>query len=110
MAGGALGVLVASWGVDALVGFLPGFGASTDLQIRPDRNVLLFTLAATMLTGLGIGLAPAWLARRVDIRDMLSAGGRTVAARRRSVQSAHRGAGRPVDGAGRGGHALRGHA
>ena len=44
MAGGALGVLAASWGVDALVAFLPGFGASTDLQIRPDRNVLLFGL------------------------------------------------------------------
>ena len=32
-----------------------------------------------MLTGLGIGLAPAWLAGKVDLRDMLSAGGRTVA-------------------------------
>ena len=79
MAGGALGVLAASWGVDVLVGFLPEFGAPIDLQIRPDRNVLLFSLGATMLTGLAIGLAPAWLARRVDIRNMLSAGGRTVA-------------------------------
>ena len=49
------------------------------LQIRPDRNVLLFSLAATMLTGLAIGLAPALLARRVDIRTMLAAGGRSVA-------------------------------
>lgn len=80
MAGGALGVLVASWGVDALVSFLPGFGTSTDLRIRPDRNVLLFTLAASTLTGLGIGLAPAWLAGKVDIRDMLSSGGRALAA------------------------------
>ena len=78
MAGGVLGVLVAAWGVDVLVGFLPEFGAATDLQVHPDRNVLLFSVAATMLAGLGIGLAPALLARRVDIRNMLSAGGRTA--------------------------------
>jgi predicted permease len=79
MLGGALGVLAASWGVEVLVGFLPGFGAPTAFQIHPDRNVLLFSAIATMLTGLSVGLAPAWLARRVDIRSMLSAGGRTVA-------------------------------
>ena len=78
MAGGALGVLAASWGVDVLVGFLPDVGASTHLEIGADRNVLLFGLCATLLTGLCIGLAPALLARRVDIRHMLSAGGRTV--------------------------------
>ena len=72
-------MLAASWGVDALVGFLPEFGAPIDLQVRPDRTVLLFSLAVTMLTGVAIGLAPAWLARRVDIRNMLSAAGRTVA-------------------------------
>ena len=72
-------MFAAFWAVDVLVGFLPDFGASTELQIHPDRNVLLFSLAATMLTGLGIGLAPALLARRVDIRAMLAAGGRSVA-------------------------------
>ena len=78
MAGGLLGVLAASWGVNVLVAFLPEFGAPIDLQIHPDRNVLLFSLIATMLTGFGIGVTPAWLARRVDIRNTLSAGGRTV--------------------------------
>ena len=65
IAGGALGLLVAWWGVDLLVGFLPEFGPPADLQFRPDGNVLLFTLAASMLTGLSIGLAPAWLAGKV---------------------------------------------
>ena len=78
MAGGALGVLAASWGVDVLVGFLPDVGVSAHLEIGADRTVLLFGLCATLLTGLCIGLAPALLARRVDIRNMLSAGGRTV--------------------------------
>ena len=42
-------------------------------------NVLLFTFAASTLTGVSIGLAPAWLAGKVDFREMLQAGGRTVA-------------------------------
>jgi predicted permease len=79
MAGGALGVLAASWGIDVLVGFLPGVGTATHLEIGPDRNVLLFGLCAMLVTGLCIGLAPALLARRVDLRSMLSASGRTVA-------------------------------
>jgi predicted permease len=76
IAGGAFGLLVAWWGVDLLIAFLPDVGPA-DLQIRPDMNVLLFTLAASILTGLGMGLAPAWLAGRVDIREML-AGKRTL--------------------------------
>jgi predicted permease len=78
-AGGALGILASSWAIDLLVGFLPDVGAPTELAIGPDRRVLLFGLCATLLTGLCIGLAPTLLARRIDIRNMLSAGGRTVA-------------------------------
>ena len=78
-AGGLVGLLAASWGVAAVAQVVPGSGAPTDLQIAADRNVLLFGLAATVLTGVAIGLAPVWLARRVDIRTMLSAGGRHVA-------------------------------
>ena len=77
-AGGVLGILAASWGIKVLIGFLPDAGAPTYLEIAPDRNVLLFGLCATFLTGLSIGLAPALLARRLDIRHMLSAGGRTA--------------------------------
>ena len=77
-AGGVLGIVAASGGIKALIGFLPDAGAPTYLEIAPDRNVLLFGLCATFLTGLSIGLAPALLARRLDIRHMLSAGGRTA--------------------------------
>ena len=77
-AGGVVGVLAASWGVAALARLVPDFGAPADLRIGVDRNVLLFGLAATAFTGVTIGLAPIWLARRVDIRTMLSIGGRHV--------------------------------
>jgi putative ABC transport system permease protein len=85
MAGGALGILVAWWGVDLLVAFLPDAGPA-DLQIRPDASVLLFTLGASILTGLGIGLAPVWLAGRIDFRGMLGAG-RSVGAGGRAFKA-----------------------
>ena len=76
LAGGALGLLVALWGIDVLVAFLPDFGIPTELHIRPDTTVLLFTLVASVLTGVSIGLAPVWLAGRIDLRDTLQSGGR----------------------------------
>jgi putative ABC transport system permease protein len=75
--GGALGVLVAWWGVDLLIGFLPDV-APGDLRIRPDTNMLVFTLTASTVTGLAIGIAPVWLAGKVDFRQMIG-GGHTAA-------------------------------
>jgi putative ABC transport system permease protein len=79
--GGGLGVLAAWWSVEALVGFLPGAGTTTHLEVPLDRNVLIFSLLVTVLTGIAVALAPAWIARGLDIRSMLSAGDRTVVAR-----------------------------
>ena len=44
IAGGLLGVVVAVWGVEALLHVLPEAGPSLDLRVDPDRNVLLFGL------------------------------------------------------------------
>ena len=77
LAGGVLGGLIATWGVDALVGLVPG-----DLpragEIGVDRWVLGFTVTASLATGLVFGLAPAWLASRVDLTVALQEGGRTL--------------------------------
>jgi predicted permease len=65
-AGGALGVLVAYVGGDALVRIIssgrpmPGWPAKLDIDAHPDLTVLLFTAGVAMLTGLLFGLAPAW--------------------------------------------------
>jgi predicted permease len=77
--GGVLGIIAAPWGINALIGLLPDASAPTHLDIGPDRNVLLFGLCATLVTGLCLGLAPALLARRVELQTMLSTSGRTVA-------------------------------
>jgi predicted permease len=80
--GGALGVLFAFWGKSALValtdrdtGFLPE-------KIDPSLNwrVLAFTLAASLLTGILFGLAPAWRATNLDLSTAIKQGRRSTGA------------------------------
>jgi putative ABC transport system permease protein len=58
VAGGALGLLVAAWGVDALPALLAERLPRAE-GIRVDSTVLLFALAATVLTAFCFGVAPA---------------------------------------------------
>ncbi|HYI93773.1 MAG TPA: ABC transporter permease [Bryobacteraceae bacterium] len=75
--GGALGLLLASWSVQALV-------ATTNLDIprleelRVDSNVLMFAFCITLLTGLVFGALPAWRLTRNDPQQALRAGSHTV--------------------------------
>jgi predicted permease len=78
-AGGVVGVILAVAGVRMVVGLLPDIGPSVDLPVGPDRTVMLFGLAATLLTGIAISLAPVALTRRIDVRRAVAAGGRGVA-------------------------------
>jgi putative ABC transport system permease protein len=63
--GGAAAVLVADWGLQALLSFVPHELPRT-AEVHLDRWALLFTFAIALLTGLGFGLVPAWLAVRAD--------------------------------------------
>ncbi|HEY9402034.1 MAG TPA: ABC transporter permease [Pyrinomonadaceae bacterium] len=78
--GGALGLLFAMWGIDALLAALP-----EDLPrllvagIGLDMPVLLFTLGVSILTGLLFGLAPALQASKSNLNETLKDGGRTSA-------------------------------
>jgi len=65
--GGALGLILAYWLVDAMMGFKPHIDIpiSTDLYI--DKRVLLFTLIVSLLTGLFFGLLPALQATKPDL-------------------------------------------
>jgi predicted permease len=75
--GGALGVLFAFWGKDALLVLRPDGGKPLELDLSIDLRVLSFTLLVSLLTGVLFGLAPAWRATRVDLNQSLKESGRT---------------------------------
>jgi putative ABC transport system permease protein len=74
-AGGAVGLLLGYWGVDLIVAVSPP-GTPRLAEIGMDRQVLVFTLAISLLTGLLFGLAPALQASKPDLNDALKEGGR----------------------------------
>ena len=69
--GGALGMLLARWGTQALLALMSRRENQLILDVQPDWNVLLFTLAASVLTGMLFGLAPALRAARVDLASAM---------------------------------------
>jgi predicted permease len=85
LVGGAVGVLLAWWGVDLLVALSPADlldlgGVSISLP------VLGFTLAVTFLTGIVFGMAPAVEATRFDTYETLKEGGKSGTAGRRRAR------------------------
>jgi len=75
--GGAVGLLLANWGVAALVRLLPQYGSyRSPGDIHIDATVLLFTLSVTSLTGLVFGLVPAWQSTRPGMDRWLKEGTR----------------------------------
>jgi len=86
LAGGALGVLLAWWSVQALVASPPG-NLPRVSAIHLDSAVLLFTLGVSVVTGLLFGLAPAVQAARWNLGEVLKEGGRGGSGARRHVLS-----------------------
>ena len=80
-AGGVGGLFVASWSNDLIGRFLlinnePGFA------VPLDGRVLVFAIAASLLSGLAFGLAPAWLASRAPAAEAMKEGARGATASR----------------------------
>ncbi len=76
--GGLCGLLLAAWGLDALVAFNPG-DIPRLTGVGVNAQALLFTLAVSVATGLIFGLVPAWQAARGDLSRTLREGGRGAA-------------------------------
>ncbi len=75
--GGAAGLLLASWGTRALIGFVVA-GANSPFDPNPDIRVLAFTFGLSLLTGILFGLAPALRLSRVSVTPGLGASARSV--------------------------------
>ena len=82
--GGGLGLLFADWGLHLLRGIFNWNEWSVLIaeQLSIDRNVLLFTLAVSVLTAIVFGLAPAFQVSRRDPNSALKEGSRSSSAGR----------------------------
>jgi predicted permease len=75
--GGAIGLAVAFGGVKAIVSLLPtDFPRAQDIHVS--IPVLVFTLLVSAVTGILFGVAPALQAARIDPKQGLQKGGRTM--------------------------------
>jgi putative ABC transport system permease protein len=75
LAGGALGILLARWGVELAMSSSP-LPVSSHREVTLDARVLGFTLAISVLTGMVFSLVPAWRLLRVDPQQALRDQGR----------------------------------
>jgi putative ABC transport system permease protein len=85
--GGMLGLLVAAWGLGALVAMAPSELPRLD-EIRLDATVLAFTLGVTLTTALAFGLGPALRSSQVSANPTLQASVRVAGGQ--SVRRWHR--------------------
>ena len=83
LVGGALGVLLAAWGLDGLVALAPRTIPRLD-EVRLNGSVLGFALAMSIGSGLLAGLAPALHASRPDLVEALKNGAAGATSRGRA--------------------------
>lgn len=77
VAGGAVGILIATWGRGALLTWMSSrAGPFFALQAETDTRTLIFTLAASVAATVLFGTAPAIRASKTDLVSTLKAGGR----------------------------------
>lgn len=73
LTGGALGAVLATFGVDFVTKFL-GSSLPAAAQVRLDGEVLGFTLVVALLTGVLAGLLPGWRLAKTDVHEGLKQG------------------------------------
>ena len=85
MAGGAAGVFLAIAMTRGLIALIPSEANPLLIRPEPDLRILAFTLALTLLTGLGFGLLPAVRASSPDLWTTLKDAMGSIAGSRKSV-------------------------
>jgi putative ABC transport system permease protein len=84
--GGALGLLLALWGVDLLTRLLPkDFPRLADISLN--LAVLGFTLLVSLITGIVFGFAPAWQVSRINLQESLKENARGTTGGRSRLRS-----------------------
>jgi predicted permease len=83
--GGVLGIVLATQTIDWLYKFLPRTYISLGYEFKLDPTTLLLALAASLLTGILFGFAPAAQATRLNQVEALKDGGRGLASSRKNL-------------------------
>jgi putative ABC transport system permease protein len=86
VAGGALGLLLASWALNLLVGSLAQGIQVLGIEAQLDGRVLLFAATISILTAVLFGLVPAMRATRVDLQSTLKEQGTSTTGATGSVR------------------------
>ena len=73
LVGGAAGLLLAVWGIDALLDFAPPTLSRVN-EIGIDARVLGFTFLISVVTGILFGIVPALQSSRLDLTEALKEG------------------------------------
>ncbi len=76
--GGVLGTALGMVMMKIFMAALPQYTLPSEADVRLSVPVLLFTFAATLLSGVLFGCAPAWQASRLDLNETLKEGSRSV--------------------------------
>ena len=89
LSGGILGLLVASWGTQALVAMIPAGTIPPGLEVGMEGRVMLFALSISLLTALVFGLWPAIQMSRPLAQDTFKSGSQraTPGGRHRRAQN-----------------------
>ena len=84
-AGGAVGLLLATWTSRLLVSFydVDEEGYRHLMDVRPDATVILFSTVITAVAGILFGLLPALQAGRTDLNELLKGAGANSTTSRR---------------------------
>jgi len=83
IAGGAVGLMIASWGTQAALQAMPNALPRVE-EVHLDGRVLLFTFGASMLAGILFGSIPAWKTFGTNLQETLKEGGRGTSKRHRT--------------------------
>jgi predicted permease len=84
--GGGLGLLLAAWGAPLLATLVAQNGSPLDLDLAPDRQILLFTATLALGTSLLAGVLPALRTARTDITPSFQGDARSLSITRASTR------------------------
>jgi predicted permease len=90
-AGGAVGLVLGSWGLTTMIAAMPERQRLALPHVRDlslDTTMIAFALGLTVLTAVLVGLVPAWRAAGGDVQGVLRQGGRAATGRLRAARPA----------------------